>query len=279
MLNVVVVRRLGPILAGVASLLIAGSLSAAAPETARTTAAAKKATGRKLATKKKEVAGVTAPRPIDASTFHLLIVRDPAMHRELNLTPEQIERVEEAIGEIDQPLFALRDVKEPESREKAARLLGQLAVKLSEILDDSQRQRLWEIMVQARGAEALLTPGVAKDLELSANQSRRIEEIFAGTKHAIEATSKKAVKGEKVSPAWPAELQTAGHKKVLAILSSRQNERLTALAGERFDLTNLRPLAYKAPALQGIDRWLNSEPLTIEGLRGKVVALNFFAYG
>jgi hypothetical protein len=41
----------------------------------------------------------------------------------------------------------------------------------------------------------------------------------------------------------------------------------------------LRPLAYKAPELTGIKTWFNSEPLTLARLRGKVVALNFFAYG
>jgi thiol-disulfide isomerase/thioredoxin len=34
----------------------------------------------------------------------------------------------------------------------------------------------------------------------------------------------------------------------------------------------------KAPAFQGITAWLNSKPLTMEGLRGKVVLVDFWAY-
>ena len=38
----------------------------------------------------------------------------------------------------------------------------------------------------------------------------------------------------------------------------------------------LRP--YSAPNIQGIDQWINSPPLTIEQLKGKVVLIDFWAY-
>ena len=34
-----------------------------------------------------------------------------------------------------------------------------------------------------------------------------------------------------------------------------------------------------APEFTGIDKWLNSEPLTLRGLAGKVVLVNFWTYG
>lgn len=36
--------------------------------------------------------------------------------------------------------------------------------------------------------------------------------------------------------------------------------------------------ATPAPEFKGIDKWLNSAPLTIEGLRGKVVLVDFWTY-
>ncbi len=41
------------------------------------------------------------------------------------------------------------------------------------------------------------------------------------------------------------------------------------------------PAAMKiaAPELQGIEAWINSKPLTLKGLRGKVVVLHFWAFG
>ncbi|HVA45675.1 MAG TPA: hypothetical protein VNH11_04745 [Pirellulales bacterium] len=279
MLNAFEVRCVRPTIMSVAVLLMAGAMSDGAPPAARATTAAKKVAGRKSPAKRRAARDESPARPLDGTSFHLLIVRDPVIQRELNLTTEQIGQVDEALAEIDQPLFASRDAKEPEMREKTALLLGKLAAALMEILDAPQRRRLWEIVLQARGTAALLTPAVAAELALSANQTRRIEEIFAGTKRASEALAKKAANGEKSPPERPADIEAAGQKKLLAVLSSKQKERLLALAGEPFDLTRLRPLSYKAPALQGIDRWINSEPLTLERLRGKVVALNFFAYG
>jgi peptidyl-tRNA hydrolase len=279
MLHVFSVRRTALTIIGVAILLTVGALAVAGPPTPRINAAAKKVAGRKSSTNTKAVRDESSAKPIDGSSFHLLIVRDPVIQRELHLTTEQIGRVEEALAEIDQPLFSLRDAKEPEMREKAALLLTKLAAALTEILDAPQRQRLWEIVVQARGAAGLRSPTVAAELELSPNQVRRIEQVFSDIKRASEALTKKAAHGEKVQQEKPADIQTAGQKKILAVLSSQQKERFSALAGDRFDLTRLRPLAYKAPGLQEIDRWINSEPLSLEQLRGKVVALNFFAYG
>jgi thiol-disulfide isomerase/thioredoxin len=38
------------------------------------------------------------------------------------------------------------------------------------------------------------------------------------------------------------------------------------------------PVKGEAPELAGIDGWINSEPLTLEGLRGKVVLVDFWTY-
>lgn len=38
-------------------------------------------------------------------------------------------------------------------------------------------------------------------------------------------------------------------------------------------------LSVPAPDFQGIDTWLNSEPLTWPGLRGRVVVVHFWTFG
>ena len=38
------------------------------------------------------------------------------------------------------------------------------------------------------------------------------------------------------------------------------------------------PVGNNAPEFQGIHRWINSEPLSVEGLRGKVVLVDFWTY-
>ena len=41
------------------------------------------------------------------------------------------------------------------------------------------------------------------------------------------------------------------------------------------------PVALKtaAPELKGIENWINSKPLTLKELRGKVVVLHFWTFG
>jgi hypothetical protein len=38
-------------------------------------------------------------------------------------------------------------------------------------------------------------------------------------------------------------------------------------------------LKIAAPELKGIDAWINSKPLTLKELRGKVVVLHFWTFG
>jgi hypothetical protein len=42
-----------------------------------------------------------------------------------------------------------------------------------------------------------------------------------------------------------------------------------------------QPVAMKmpAPALTGIDEWINSKPTSLKDLKGKVVVLHFWAFG
>lgn len=35
----------------------------------------------------------------------------------------------------------------------------------------------------------------------------------------------------------------------------------------------------RPPELRGVDQWLNSKPLTLEGLRGRVVVVHFWTFG
>ena len=51
------------------------------------------------------------------------------------------------------------------------------------------------------------------------------------------------------------------------------------LAGSPFDLSQVRVVACQAPELRDVERWINSEPTSMADLKGRVVALHFWAFG
>jgi hypothetical protein len=69
------------------------------------------------------------------------------------------------------------------------------------------------------------------------------------------------------------------HESILAILDDKQKQRLLALVGRRFDPTALGQVSFRAPDFSDGDEWINSAPLKLKDLQGKVVAIHFWAYG
>lgn len=68
-------------------------------------------------------------------------------------------------------------------------------------------------------------------------------------------------------------------RRVQAILSPAQRSVLASLVGRPFDFSGLRQIACEAPELVGVTEWLNSEPVTLRQLRGKVIVVHFYAFG
>jgi len=51
------------------------------------------------------------------------------------------------------------------------------------------------------------------------------------------------------------------------------------LVGKPFDLSRIVRVGAMAPELTGVNSWINSPPLSLQGLRGKVVVVHFCAFG
>ncbi len=72
---------------------------------------------------------------------------------------------------------------------------------------------------------------------------------------------------------------SAQQREILAKLSERQKKQWVDLLGRRIDLAALGRVTFEAPDLTEEPDWINSSPLTSDQLRGKVVALHFYAFG
>lgn len=215
------------------------------------------------------------PEPSAALAGSLaILLREPAMHAELELTTEQVAALEAAMAEIDHDLWLARDVPAAESGSRVSALVARVEARLPEMLRQTQRDRLRQVLLQSQRLSLVTLPEVIDKLGVSAVQARRIEKLLADIRHNRE--KKKNGGSDQIQAAQSAE---AGERKLLAVFTARQQQQLKALVGKPFDFSRIRYLYGKAPELAGISQWINSEPLALEQLRGRVVALHFFAFG
>jgi peroxiredoxin len=77
----------------------------------------------------------------------------------------------------------------------------------------------------------------------------------------------------------PAGEHARRERNALALLTERQRRRLVELGGPPFDVSALPAVACPAPELEGVTEWINSPPLTLAALRGKVVVVHFYTFG
>ncbi len=184
------------------------------------------------------------------------LARDPAVQSELRLSANQTDAINDAVAEVDQPLWVLRDVPAAKSGERVDQLLSKFQRRLQDSLTPAQLDRLNQLVLQARGYKALLSPEFSKQLELSGEQVSRLKGILAQAKS-----------------------QKADSQKIHEILSSEQQATLLTLVGKPFDLDRVVRVGASAPELRSVSTWINSSPLKLAGLRGKVVVVHFWTFG
>jgi thiol-disulfide isomerase/thioredoxin len=186
----------------------------------------------------------------------VMLARDPAVQGELQLSDQQTDAVNDAVAEIDQPLWVLRDVPAAKGGDRLDQLLSKFQRRLQDSLTPAQLDRLNELVLRVRGYKALASPDVAKRLKLSQQQIGRIQRLLTD-----------------------AEPKQADPKKTLAILSTQQQATFSQLVGKPFDLDRVTWVGVIAPELRAVSAWFNTRPLTLEGLRGKVVVVHFWTFG
>ena len=218
----------------------------------------------------------TIPEPL------LFLLREPAIHDDLKLTERQRKQLVKLNQTHDATLLASRNRPKEKSNAETEKVLSATRSAIEEILTDRQRQRLKQIRYRLQGIAFVLAPEVVEALKMSTQQRQQIEKIVNDTKNQIAGLQTKINKGEttqteaqKVSKA----ARTKEQSQILSLLSNDQRKKLVEVVGPTFDANQLGKVSFKAPKLSSTGEWINSKPLTIPGLKGKVVALHFWAFG
>lgn len=188
-----------------------------------------------------------------------MLLRADSVRRELGLSHEQATAITGMMEEAELPLWRLRDLPAQERDRAAAPLVESLRTKLRGVLAGRQLDRLDQLVWQAQGIRAILEPRMADALGLTKGLQERIGAIL----------------GSPARNANPAEVE----RSIQAVLSPAQQRILASLAGRPFDLSRIPQIACKAPEIEGVTEWINSPPVTLEQLQGKVVVVHYYAFG
>jgi hypothetical protein len=219
--------------------------------------------------------GVPVPDP------YLVILRDPAVQRDLQITAAQKHSIAQVTDALDEGLWVLRDYPPEQSADKLAALIAKAETPVKGILDASQQKRLEQIRLRVQGIAALRRPDIADALKLTADQRTQIQKLAEETQTAVRDLQKQAGSGKSFEALTQeaTKLRTDEQTKTLAIITRPQQSQWAALMGRDFDVKQVGRPPIKAPELRGVNDWVNSQPLTLANLHGRVVVLNYLTYG
>jgi peroxiredoxin len=196
---------------------------------------------------------IAIPHPIT------MLLRAQPVHRELTLSDEQTTAVARFAEEAELPLWRLRDLPAQERDLAAAPILGSLQTKLRGVLAGRQLDRLDQLVLRAQGMRAALEPRVADAVKLTAGQRKQIRAILSSL-------------GRNAAP-------VDALRRAQAVLSPAQRSVLASLVGRPFSFSGVPQVACQAPEFEGATEWINSPPVTLGQLRGKVVVVHYYAFG
>ena len=212
-----------------------------------------------------------------------LLIREDAIRSQLGLDAAANAKLDALCYTLDPLLFAMRDVPAGSTNPMALQYSAQIQQELKalpEILTPDQQQRLEELTLQYHGFAVLFWPRVISQMQLTDKQLYTISKIISNTKKELENFNQKNPSQNQQSSAREyQQLMKRQEREIFAVMSLEQKIQWEKILGIPFDFSILRPLSFRAPELTDVTAWINSGPLTLSSLRGKVVIVHFWTFG
>ncbi len=211
----------------------------------------------------------------------LRLVHAPEVHQELALNQRQIDSLEKFFfDEVDGDWFRSRILPADQQTKIMSGLEAKLRQWLAKQASDEQVQRLQELEYHSLGIRMLLRPEVAKQLKLEPSQQAQFLKLAQATNDAVNAAQLASQKGDIPESIKSAALAAAQAEKAAlsSVLRAEQQQAANKLIGKPFDTAALQRIYPMAPEFVPVEYWLNSKPLQLKELRGKVVLVHFYAF-
>ncbi len=210
----------------------------------------------------------------------LPLLHAPEIHQELHLTREQVTSLEVVFSEIDGEWFRARNLPAKKAMEQIEVLEQKAREWSKDNLDVKQRTRLEQLERQAQGSRVILRRDVSKELRVDEAQQPQFAKLAATTDVALSQLQNATMRGEATS-----ELQKRAESAKQAendlwmrLVQGDTKVRLQRMLGKPLDTSGLKRIYPMAPEFVAVDDWINSEPVTLKELRGKVVLVHFYAF-
>ena len=211
----------------------------------------------------------------------LLLLRDPWVESELGLTADQRSRLRTFGDSVDPELWKSRNQPMADQQTTLRRLTQRGDEAARAVLRKEQLQRLEQIRVAARGVASLEMPRVIGLLKLKPDQCERLGGILSDARSRLEQLA--AEKATAETNARRATIVDSLNADTLAnireTLSGDQWQSWVAMMGSPVKSSQLGHIDFRAPDELPGEGWINSDPLSTDQLRGRVVVLHFFAFG
>ncbi len=211
---------------------------------------------------------------------YLFLVRDPYVHELIDLNKKQAKSLRSLNDKADPQIWKIRNRHPAEAAQTTAKLIAVTRREIPKILDKDQVERLQQIEMWALGVRSLLRENVVSTLDMTKSQVGEIQQIITisdAEKSELQQRLRNGGDQAKLNKQYH-EAQIREQEQILEILKPTQQRQWVAMLGPRIELKKLGQVRFKAPDFSQSGKWVNSPPLTLDKLKGKVVALHFYAF-
>jgi Spy/CpxP family protein refolding chaperone len=161
------------------------------------------------------------------------LLTQESVQKELKLSDDQVKKIKD-VGEKSREAFGkLRDLDREERTKKMQEINKETTKALSTILSKDQAKRLKEISLQRLGARAFSNAEVAKELNITDEQKKQIQDINAATREEMtkirQGEGSREEKAKKV-----AEYTKTVQAKLMKVLTDEQQKKWKTMTGKPF---------------------------------------------
>lgn len=211
----------------------------------------------------------------------LSLLHSPQVQAELGIEGARLDQLEQLFAKVDGDWWRARNLPPAEQRVAITQVEKTVKTWLSGAIAREKLLRLADLERRAQGGRVLLREDVAEVVGLEPVQSEKILAAARATESAAAALGRVFQTGGGQGDLEKAALQAARQRELKLpgdLLSEEQQKEWRRLVGAPFDTVTLDRIYPMAPDLAPSDTWINTKPLTLADLRGKVVILHFYAF-